>query len=236
MAGLLVQLRPFVGQLWAALYSDRADGRLYLGQIATALKWLKALFSSASSLTSVRYFRPPRTKSILCSDASPWGGGALLYVVEADFLVTADALRDVTPWGWMATIWDDTDVQRAQATIGEAAGQARWEAYAAVCAFRRWKGPLLQARGGASVMGDALGVLLGMGALRSKDPHINKLFGELALVLAPVGSAIECLHVCAEDNALADELSRMTAGSHAPACLNRVPRTAWHSTEQWWIV
>ena len=81
-----------------------------------------------------------------------------------------------------------------------------------------------------------LGCYWEWGPFGRRTPHINKLFGELALVLAPVGSAIECLHVCAEDNALADELSRMTAGSRVPACLNRVPRTAWHSTDQWWIV
>ena len=164
------------------------------------------------------------------------GGGALLYILDAGFEVTAESLRSVRPWAWMATRWKEEDERRVQIRAGDPKGQARWEAYAAVCAFRRWAAPLLEARGGATVLGDALGVLLKMGVLRSKDPRINMLFMELALVLAPTGSSLECLHVCAEDNTLADELSRMKEGAREPPHLRAVARTAWHGSAPWWIV
>ena len=92
--------------------------------------------------------------------------------------------------------------------------------------------------GGLTAVGDALGVLFGTSALHSKDVHINKLFMELALVLAPTGLAVETIHVWSEDNHLADDLSRMTGESEdqVPAALAGVSRTAWNEDMQWNIV
>ena len=78
-----------------------------------------------------------------------------------------------------------------------------------------------------------MGVLWGTSILRSKDPHINRLMMELALVFAPGGSSLECVHVWSEDNELADELSRMTAGSAVPPCLIGISRAAWSGAEPW---
>ena len=86
------------------------------------------------------------------------------------------------------------------------------------------------------MVGDALGVLWGESVLRSKDAHINKLFMELALVLAPGGFALECVHVHAEDIQLADVLSRMKADAAPPPGLKGVERTGWDSEDRWYIV
>ena len=236
MSGLLLQLKPFVGQLWAALYADRAGGKIWRAQVETALVWLDALFRSSDCLFAVRHLRPAATQAVVASDASPFGGGALLYILPADAPITIQTLERATPWAWMAAPWSKKDEHRAQGWIGDAASQARWEAYASISAVKRWAKPALEARGGLTVVGDALGVLWGESVLRSKDAHINKLFMELALVLAPGGFALECVHVHAEDNQLADVLSRMTADAAPPPGLKGVGRTRWHSEDRWHIV
>ena len=134
------------------------------------------------------HLRPAAAQAVIASDASPFGGGALLFILPANVPITIQTLEGATPWAWMATPWRKKDEHRAQAWIGDAAGQARWEAYASISAVKRWAKPALEARGGLTVVGDALGVLWGESVLRSKDAHINKLFMELALVLAPGGS------------------------------------------------
>ena len=136
----------------------------------------------------------------------------------------------------MSTRWTEIDEKRAGASIGDAGGQARWEAYMAVGAIRKWAGPALEARGGITVVGDALGVLWGASILRSKDAHINRLFMELALVFVPGGSSLDCVHVCAEDSELADTLSRMAADTAPPPCSRGVGRTSWYGKDPWLIV
>ena len=157
MAGLLIQLKPLVGQLWAAVYSERAEGEVHRAQVQTALTWLKALFATKASLYAIRYFKPPKLQAVIASDASPWGGGALLFLLPAREVITKDLLAASRPWAWMATQWTATDEHRAQAWIADPGGQARWEAYAIVSAIRRWAGPALEARGGLTVVGGCLG-------------------------------------------------------------------------------
>ena len=96
-------------------------------------------------------------------------------------------------------------------------------------------GPALGEQGWHFSCGRRPGSAIRDGYLAVQGPQLNKLFMELGLVTAPAGSALECLHVCAEDNVLADELSRMKAGAREPACLRNVARTAWHSDARWWI-
>ena len=85
-------------------------------------------------------------------------------------------------------------------------------------------------------MGDALGVLFGASALRSKGTHINKIMMELALLLAPSGNALDALHIWSMDNAMADMLSRMESDAGVPAEMQQVSRTAWPETWWWQIV
>ena len=142
MAGLLVQLKPFVAQLWAALYSDRGDrDSVYTAQVASALEWLRTLFRSTSHMFAVRHFKPPRVKAVISTDASPEGGGALLHFLPADTVVSMDLLSNTRPWAGIATRWTEIDAHRAEAHIGDAASQARWEAYMAVGAIKNGPAP-----------------------------------------------------------------------------------------------
>ena len=237
MTGLLVQLKPFVAQLWAALYCDRGDREtIYTAQVSSALLWLRTLFISTSHMFAIRHFKPPRVKAVISTDASPEGGGALLHYLPADVAVSMELLSATQPWAWISTRWTEIDERRAGASIGDAGGQARWEAYMAVGAIKKWAGPALEARGGITVVGDALGVMFGASVLRSKDRRINMLLQELALVFAPRGFSLDAVHVWSEDNAMADYLSRMKAESEIPVSLKGVSRTSWFGPEPWLIV
>ena len=99
MSGLLVQLKPFAGQLWAALYSDRAEGKIWRAQVETALVWLNVLFRSSSCLFAVRHLRPASTQAVIASDASPFGGGALLFILPADARITIQTHGASNPLG-----------------------------------------------------------------------------------------------------------------------------------------
>ena len=68
-------------------------------------------------------------------------------------------------------------------------------------------------------------MLSGAAKFRSKDPLINKVFMELALLVAPRGATLEAMHVWSEENRLADFLSRIADDSATlPEILAKVPR------------
>ena len=74
-------------------------------------------------------------------------------------------------------------------------------------------------------LGDALGMLHGAVKFKSKDPGINLMFMELALIFAPKGATLEAVHLWSEENELADALSRLGEGAELPADLTKVTRT-----------
>ena len=75
-------------------------------------------------------------------------------------------------------------------------------------------------------MGDALGMLYGAVRFTSKDPGINLIFMELALVFAPRGATIEAMHLWSEENTTADALSRLDEGAVLPPTLTTTTRTS----------
>ena len=237
MAGVTIQLKPFVRQLWAAIYADGANKhQVYEQQVHVALTWITALLQNRSRLMATRWLRPPSIQAAIVCDASPTGGGAAIYFLPANLSITLETLAKITPMAWAARRWTAQDELAAGGWIGDPGSQARWEAYAAISTFMLWKKPLFAAKGPITVVGDALGVLFGTTALHSKDVQINRLFMELALILAPTGRSVEAIHVWSEDNALADELSRLPHEfAKPPRELEGIQRTAWPDNLPWQI-
>ena len=228
MAGLLPQLKPFVGMLWAALGSKgTGEGEIWRRQVEVPLRWLSHLFGSTCSFASWRKFARPLIQVVIATDASPFGGGALLWILPSGASITLELLLQRVPLGWAARTWTPEDCHAAGAVIGEASSQARWEAFALVSAIHLWSGQVLAADGDTTMVTDALGVLCGAATLRNRDRAINTLLMDLALLLAPSGRCVEGLHIWSEENTEADALSRLCQGAVVPQRLSAIPRTAW---------
>ena len=232
-----MQVKPFARQCWAALHSKGKDSKsVFLEQVLIALTWVHELVREPKLLRAVRFLRPGRLQAAVASDASPVGGGALLYIFPAEVQITMEAIRSLTPWAWMQRRWTTYDETIAESSINDPGSQARWEAYAIISALIYWAKVAFETRGTVTVIGDALGVMFGANALHSADAHINRLFMELALVVAPNGRSLEAVHVWSEDNSLADELSRMLPDTRPPASLQGVRRTPWREDIDWIII
>ena len=65
-----------------------------------------------------------------------------------------------------------------------------------------------RAQGKVAARGDALGIPQDVAKLRAKEPILNCLPHEMALIIAPVGLDSRVAHVCSEQNSLCDQLSR----------------------------
>ena len=86
VANLLYGWRPFIDELWAAIYSRSAieSGRVWTKQVATTLAWLQLFLDGhKGSLTRSWRFHEylhPRAPGTLYLDASPWGLGGILVI------------------------------------------------------------------------------------------------------------------------------------------------------------
>ena len=149
------------------------------------------------------------------SDASPWGGGAVLWHGEPHLR------RNRLAAAWMSCEWAAADETLLGCVIGQPNDQARWEAFMILLAIRQWV--VVGLRGRITVIGDAEGVLSAITRLKSNDPVINDMAKEAALILAPKGLSLEALHVWGEENCTADALSRRHLGYVFPGSLYGVP-------------
>ena len=68
---------------------------------------------------------------------------------------------------------------------------------------------LIHSQGSLAIIGDALGVLHDAVKLRAKDPVLNAIMGDLALLIAPTGKDIRCAHIWTQRNVTCDALSRL---------------------------
>ena len=76
----------------------------------------------------------------------------------------------------------------------------------------------------AWVLDDALGILQAAVRFKAKDPAINAIYMELALLFAPHGAELSAIHLWSEINFLADAVSRLDEGVPLPSILAKVPR------------
>ena len=133
---------------------------------------------------------------------------------------------DTTPFAWWSHAWGPDDETVIGAKIGEAAGQARWEAYALLICFIVWGPLLLTARGKVAVVGDAEGVLHAYMRFKADCPKVNEIMMELAVRIAPTGRDTCTFHLFSEKNSDADALSRLAAGASLPTRVEGVARTS----------
>ena len=156
----------------------------------------------------------------LCFDASPTGGGALLYL--------GDFQADKPPDYFMYASWTANDGHALQARIGDAGSQALWEAYMLLLGVSTWQPFLAAERGPVQFRGDALGVLSAVIQKKARAPLLNLVVGETAVILCPLGQELSAVHIWSEWNVVCDLLSRRKSGEPFPP----VVATAKLSTPQ----
>ena len=211
-AGFVLQLKPFVRMLHAALAKADSSAAqtnfVYFRQVEPALTWISKFFAGfMHGLTwEVRaHWRHTCSLDVLV-DASPWGGGA----IKID--------TDGTPISTISLKWTRRDEELTGAKIGDAGSQALWEGYMMLRSLQCWMTAAMQ--GFVRVRGDAQGVLASLIKRSANAPLLNRVVREIALHLALNFTSLEALHVWSEDNVWADQLSR----GECPPELRSVPQ------------
>ena len=165
-AGFVLQLKPFVRMLHAAL--TKADSSaaqtnfVYFRQVEPALTWISKFFAGfMHGLTwEVRaHWRHTCSLDVLV-DASPWGGGA----IKID--------TDGTPISTISLKWTRRDEELTGAKIGDAGSQALWEGYMMLRSLQCWMTAAMQ--GFVRVLGDAQGVLASLIKRSANAPLLNR--------------------------------------------------------------
>ena len=88
---------------------------------------------------------------------------------------------------------------------------------------------LAASQGPLAILGDALGVLHDALRMRARDPILNMVIGEMALILAPRGLDTRLAHLWSERDKVCDALSRASCAEPClPELVNarRVQRSA----------
>ena len=227
------QIRPFIRQVWGALAAPRPAGTQHLDykrQITPALHWIYEF--ACGHLSGLTRTVHALTRDILgitiVSDASPWGGGALMWHTFQEYADNQPAAE------FLNVQWTAEHEGLIDGQVGSPDHQASWEALAFGIAIRTWVTGKVQ--GKITIIGDAQGVISNIIAMRSRAPAINDIVKEIALHLAPLGLDLLGLHLWAEQNEQADELSRLTGQTAAPDWLHPSTsrRTASMITPQQW--
>ena len=216
VAQVVPEAAPFAGALYAALAEatlpnrrEAPPGRVPHIRFAAAAKWFVALLDGRVAPLRRRvepqaHTAPAVSRSSICYDACPWGGGGVLMI-------------DGKPTQYWEAAWPPELVSRFKATIGDPAWQALWEAVAGLWSLILWA-PSVPAGSPTPevtlVMGDALGQLNASAALRGKGP-IQAVSREIAWRRAALGWRLLFQHRPSELNGLCDALSRI----HAPEAL-----------------
>ena len=233
LGGLLPQVRPFVRQVWGALAAPRsakAKHLVYRKQVASALHWLLTLADVAEGGLSRTVHAADKHKwgLVIVTDASPWGGGALLWSSWQAYDKNEPANE------FIQVEWTALHERLVMGKVGLPEHQASFEMLMMILALRTWTDH--HTRGTVTMVGDAAGALCDLVAMRAKTVVLNNLIKEAALHLAPLGLDVQGLHIWGVNNEMADQLSRWTASGARPSWLtsSTKKRIATTAQPQFW--
>ena len=213
VAHIVPTARPFVAALWGALTASKRagrgaakeapPGRVACRRFATAAAWVRALvrgdpeldFPLQRLVTANRRLRARMSDWVAQFDASPWGGGGVLkydgQVVE-----------------FFATKWHQKDFKNMDVTVGSSRSQTFFEFLTLFMTLLLWS-----SRSGdraLAIVGDNTAALSNAISLKGRGPLLA-VSRELAWQRARKGWAFEVGHIPAEENEVADALSRLHA-------------------------
>ena len=198
-------------------------------RVEHTLTWLRALCSFGVGL-STRLPLAPTALGVtwrIVTDASPWGGGAVLY-------------HDGRAIEWLSTDWGRTETEQLGADVGSHKWQATYEALAVLVAVRAFSGSWGEEFLDLGIGSDSMATLGALEKGRSSSPGMNRIVREITLdeALSTNGFALVLRHLPAKENLLADALSRLGepgSGAVVPPELAQLPRRAAEDRgPAWW--
>ena len=211
---LVPACRPFVLSLYAALSASRAasqDDRdpsramLPVSRFAAAARWLLALVRPRHEseqdfpLEHLVVHAAPRialdSATIVYFDASLWGGGAVKYV-------------NMVATEWMELHWTDFDLTPLGLEVGQPRDQTGFEYLTLFAALQCWAADARAT--GLALLGDNVAALQCAVSLKGKGV-LNTLSREIAWRRIRHSWRYAVGHVRAEENLVADALSRTAA-------------------------
>jgi hypothetical protein len=213
VAHIVPEARPFVGALYAALTASQQKaksghrkappGRVATRRFVTGATWLQHLLHEDERAPfelrrTIYAISPPAASTSswsLRTDASPWGGGAAIY--------SSDEVIEYTSW-----VWTDHDAAHLGVVTGDPAFQTFWELLAVALALELWGKEFTKVS--LAVLNDNTAALQGLLDLAGKGIQLA-IARELAWRKAKFGWQLAVGHLPAEQNTIADSLSRLSA-------------------------
>jgi hypothetical protein len=225
VASLIFTVRPFLSDIYGALYSDIAASTAPVGciwtlQVEHALLWLFALLTNeVGSLTRCyelsSYLGTGKTVE-LNLDASPWGMGGYLLI-------------DHRPVAWYSCPLGVEEAALLSIEIGSSAAQQAVEALAVLIALRLWSHEWRSTGAIIRVRSDSISALVLALKLKTKGKGTSIIAREMALDIARACYApVIAEHVPGVANVVCDALSRFDQPGKAvtlPALLKDVRRS-----------
>ena len=204
-ASVLVFWRPFLQDLWGALYSTGTStnapaGCLWRSQIDAPLRWIGAFLDGLTGsmvrelpLSTFRGLGPQLTMTF---DASPWGAGGYLSV-------------DGTPVSWFTSQFTSLDEELLRTPFGGCESQQVAEAMAVLIGVRLWLGHWRGLKPVLAVRSDSVVALSMLARMKVSGVGMGIVGRELALTLAEASFRPQvCAHLPGLSNKVADALSR----------------------------
>jgi hypothetical protein len=221
IASLVVTVRPFINELYAALHDATRSGptpqSIWAAQIRHSVDWLKALLTRRKGALTRSYdlsvyFGAGNTLD-MCLDASPWGLGGFL-TINGDIV------------SYFACSLSPAEVEILGIEVGQSSSQQIVEALATLVAMRAWCSMWVQERARIKVRRDSISALVLCLNLKTKGAGTTLIAREVALDIADALYAPHIVeHIPGLDNTVADMLSRRFAPGYTfalPPCLRNV--------------
>jgi len=238
LAYLVPTARPFVCALWGAYSGSKAAAkaghreappkRHACRRFSAAARWLQTLLQPPKGEDqllplehTVLIDLPPLDEAspAIQADASPWGGGAILFVAHR-------------PVEYFQLPWSKAMASKFGVLVGEPAGQTTWELLTLYLALEIWG--FEHRATGLLLMGDNTASLSSTLSLKGKSA-LTQITKELAWRKVRRGWRYAAGHLPSEMNTLADSLSRVTApeGSERRSFPKELESAAKRETPDW---
>ena len=225
IAGVIFVWKPFVTQLYAALYSpkspDAPRGCTWTTQVKSSLHWIIAFLDYGSDTMiskrtwSLSEFNEDGNRVVITWDASPWGFGGTLQIDGRIHEYFMDEPAEF-------------ETNLLSLVPGSSASQQTMECLGGLIALRHWADRWRNKSSKLAIRSDNIGALVLLGKFETRSTVNNLIAWEAALDVGMSSFRPQAsVHVPGFTNKTCDMLSRANQPGHKfvlPCCLKNVPR------------